>query len=284
MASNTAKWIIAMALGAALSLSAHAQALWRLSRDTKTIHIIGAVHVGKPESHSLSPAVRDALSRADVVAFETSADSFSQLTAPPLRGEGFENNESGIKVLKDCMREQGMSAQTQTTRMWMVFVGCAIFREREAGYASEFGLESRVKEFLSSQPNKPTVGLEGSSELVVALSSISDATILEAAALDETLASTEIAGMHVAGNINALYSGSDDDIDRLIRQDFYGDSTPKEFRRHILVDRNSRFVQRLEALSEQHSHIAFVVGLYHTLGPDGVIRQLVRAGFSSSRQ
>ena len=92
------------------------------------------------------------------------------------------------------------------------------------------------------------------------------ATLKESAKLDNMMDEVIIAWRH--GDIAGLEAGILDDMQE-----------QEELNQALVIDRNNRWVRRIESLLGHDDDYLIIVGALHLVGHDGVPKQLLRNGY-----
>jgi uncharacterized protein YbaP (TraB family) len=257
--------------------------LWRVQSETTTLHLLGSIHLMKPEDYPLSPSIEDAFDESQIVVFEVDLSRLTeaslQLLAKGTLPEGQQlsdvlSPETYDQVAKR-VEEMGMDvAGFEKMRPWLLAVTLTSFELMRAGYTQASGVDMYFFDRAVSE-GKETVGLE-TVEFQVGLFAE-----LGAGEDEEFLRYTLQELDTVIPLVDELLAnwrlGRVDEVGRLLTEAYQ--EYPELFVK-LVSDRNLSWLPRLEELLAGDQDAMAVVGCLHLVGEKGLVELLRSRGYS----
>jgi uncharacterized protein YbaP (TraB family) len=257
--------------------------LWRVRSDTTTVHILGSIHLMKPDDYPLSDAIEHAFAGADTVVFEVDLDQLTGAALKLLAAGSLANGqrlrdevpEETWKLVESRLVDLGMNVEgVQSMRPWLLAVSITSAELARAGYAQTAGVDLHYFD-RAKAAGKRRLALESIDFQVGLFANLSreeDAEFLQYT-LDEldTLIPT------VDQLMAHWRSGHVAEVEALLT-DAYREF-PDLFRR-LVSDRNRSWLPQIEALLAGDGSAMVVVGALHLVGEQGLVEQLRQRGFA----
>ena len=256
--------------------------LWRVRSETTTVHLLGSIHLMKPDAYPLNDAVERAFAAADVVVFEVDLDQLSGAALKLLSAGSLPEGE----LLSEAVPEEtwslvqvrladlGMDVErVQTMRPWLVAVSITAAELARAGYAQTAGVDQHLFE-RAKRAGKRRLTLE-TVDFQVALFADLDRE-QDAAFLRYTLEELDSVIPMVDELVEHWRSGRVAQVEPLLTEAYR--EFPDLFRR-LVSDRNRSWLPQIESLLAGDEPAMVVVGALHLVGEQGLIEQLRRRGF-----
>lgn len=282
---------------AALILSMGTQAsaddglIWRVSAaGTARNHLLGSVHVGRPDMYPLPAGIREAYARSEALVVEAdivAADPGEM--AARTAALGLYRDGGRLQDALTAEQWQAVTAAAERTGLplallqrqkpWLAYATLTMSAARLAGYREALGVDRHFLEKAHHQ-GKPVLELEGLDRQLEALSGL--AAGQQVSLLGHT-ASLIVAGdLGVQALVSAWQRGDIDRLQGLIESQFPSELAPTY--RALVVNRNLAMAQRLVELSQRRQGGLFVVvGAAHLPGPDGLLALLRARGYRLER-
>ena len=266
-------------------------ALWSLADEDTTIYLFGTVHLLRPETQWRYPAFDRALAAADTIVFEVDMDSpeAQQALMTDFISRGMYEDgrtlretlsESDERVVETAMDNIGIPLDAfNTFEPWMAGINLSAMKMVSDGFDPNSGVEKVIRAEAAAA-GKGFAYLETVSEQADAFDLLPEDVQIEmlygaavgledsAAMLDDMVA--EWADGDVAGI--GIMTG-----------EVSGTGFTEALYEAVLVDRNRKWVPRIEALLDQPGTIMVAVGSAHFAGPDSVILMLEDKGYTVER-
>lgn len=263
--------LMALAAGAA-----HAQPpLWVVHGPHATVVLFGSVHLLPPGLDWEPPRLAQAARQARDIWFEVPLDDAAALTAaqiaverglqPPGAKLDAQLSDAGRARLARVAQADGVASDDlQNLRPWLAEITLSLAGYRKVGAVQDQGVEHQLGANLSAQIQRRA--FETPREQIEALSTtpVPD----QVASLEETLVELEAGDAGYGQLIKAWMAG---DVAGLKRQalDPLMTGAPGVYRA-MVVDRNRRWVDAIEARLKGSGEALMVVGVGHLIGPDGL--------------
>ncbi len=257
--------------------------LWRVTSAEDTLHVLGSVHLLRPEAYPLAAPIRAVIADAEKVAFEVDLDSM-QAAAPMMLQAGMYPSDSTL--------QQGVSDQTyamltaaldtlqvlpmqiQRMRPWLVSLVLTSAVLQRGGYEIASGIDQHVYRKVQEREVE-VVGLESFAEQIAILSSISAED--PDAYLRYSLENMTEALDQIDRIMAAWDAGDAATIAAVMNQ---GMEAFPAVREQVLVQRNRNWIAPIERLFGTEAQTLVVVGVGHLVGEDSVLAMLQARGYT----
>ena len=264
--------------------------IWHVRGAKAHVTLFGSVHLLSADTHWLTPALAQDLAEADDIWFEIPIDAAGQAEAGRLAlqqgllpaGETL-SATVGPTVWAKLERTAAalhVPAQTfQRLKPWLAELTLSVLDFQGQGARSDLGVEQQLAKAAPPQTRR-----DAFETVAEQISFFADASMAEQIeSLNETLDEIgddpdefkRLAADWARGDVHAIVAEALGPMQR---------EAPDVYKR-LLVDRNKRFVQRIEAMlrradGQRAVHILIVVGVGHLVGPDSVPALLRKDGFA----
>jgi uncharacterized protein YbaP (TraB family) len=265
--------------------------IWHVNSRNTAITLFGSVHLLSADTAWLTPALSRDLADADAIWFEIPVDAADQAQAAQLavqRGLSPADQTLSATVGPAVWTKVERTAQAlnlplqnvQRLKPWLAELTLSVMVFQGQGARADLGVEQQL-----SKAAPPTTRREAFETVAEQIGFFADAPMADQIeSLNETLdeiqddpdAFKRLAADWARGDVNAIEFEALGPMQR---------EAPDVYKR-LLVDRNKRFTQRIEALlkgdavGRSPTHILIVVGVGHLVGPDSVPALLRKDGFS----
>lgn len=283
--TRAGRWLCALLAFAAWSASARLlpaqekSLLWRVSRDGKSVFLLGSIHYLRQENYPLHPAILEALDASKTLVLEIDLNSIPAESAQRVTLEKAIYRD-GTSLEQNVSRETFELAARRATELgldmrvlnpmkpWFAALTMVAVKLQRMGLDPKLGVDRHLAE-RAKKTGKPTRGLE---------------TLEFQLGIFDQLSKEEQEMMlrEMAGEVERL----DRDINEIVRLWLKGDGDqlstlllagmqayPMLYQK-ILVERNRRWVSEIENMIRQGSGAMIVVGAAHLVGRDSVIEML----------
>ena len=269
-------------------LPAHADSkhfLWRVSKGGDTLYLAGSVHVLRSSDYPLPQVMEQA--------FKDSAGLVEEIDLADLDAEGMQMDMLKTGAYQDGRKLQSMlppelyqklvqAADADGLDMqllgglkpWLASLMLLDAQLVKAGYDPQDGADAHFAAEAKSQ-HKPVTGLERPQDQIGILARLSerDQVALVQQAVDESSSfETEVQQM-----ITAWHAGDSTALDKDLKDEFGG---YPEVYQAMLVTRNRAWIPKLETLLNSGKQYFVIVGALHLVGPDGLLQQFKKDGYT----
>jgi uncharacterized protein len=287
------KRVFTLICGAALALSsnlAHAQLtkpfLWELSKNGKTVHLFGSLHVGQPDFYPVPPTVRSRFDAADVIAVEADVTrddtrvACNKLAATSDKLAKLLPEEEMLQLSRYAQASGMDLKKLDGRKLWMVNLILTVTELTQLGVDFEDGIDlvvTREAHFLK----KKVVEIEGQKQCA----SLAGADGAEAVAgMNRFL--TAVRENKMEKRINdmiAAYRKGDGEAIAKITLDEFGDSAAGlRSRKRVFDDRHESMAETIDGFfAKKESHFV-VIGVGHMFGPNNLLQALEKRGVKVS--
>jgi uncharacterized protein YbaP (TraB family) len=256
-----------------------------VSRDDKSVHLLGSIHYLRKENYPLNPAILSSLDASTRLILEidlnsTSADSAQRLSlvkAIYRDGTTLAQNVSDetYHLAERRASELGLDMRIlNPMKPWFAALTMVAIKLRRMGLDPKFGVDRHLAERAQST-GKPTGGLETVEFQLGIFDRLSKRE--QELMLRETVSELERLDRDIDAIVNAWLKGEGDQLSSLLNA---GMQEYPELYEKILIERNRRWVGGIEQLIQQESGAMVVVGAAHLVGKDSVVEMLKAKGYS----
>jgi uncharacterized protein YbaP (TraB family) len=273
---------IALAFG---SSAAAEPPIWVVKDKNSEIVLFGSIHVLPPGLSWTPPLLERALKAADDIWFELPIDPQSEADTAhlatlagvlPPEGSLFKLLSPADSALMSKVAAAYSVSPVLVDRLqpWLAEIALAGGAYRKVGADANSGVEKTVSAMAT--PRTKRQAFETPYEQISLLSSGSVAE--QIASLHETLTEMDEKPDEYQTLLKAWVDGDMKTLDEEAIKPLR-DASPELFRR-LVLDRNARWTQILDARMKGHGRTVVIVGIGHLIGPDGVPARLRALGYS----
>ena len=262
--------------------------LWKIEGARHPVYLLGSIHVLRRQHYPLERPIEDAFDEAKVVAFEIDLDEAragvertKARPAPSAKPEELRSQVSPetYRAVTRYLEAQGYPPNV-FDRLPASFVAGALVQMemRQLGFDPEWGVDAyfyrRARKY-----GKTVVPLETYDEQRATIDGLTDRgneELVEAALQDVSGLRTALRDL-----VRAWKGGEVDRLGTLVNGSF--DDRPEVYR-SVLVERNARWIPKIEALMAGDKPAMVIVGTGHLVGEDSVITMLQDRGHVVTQQ
>ncbi|HEY7218248.1 MAG TPA: TraB/GumN family protein [Candidatus Binatia bacterium] len=273
-------------LGAGADLNAQEKSLlWKVSKDTNSIYLLGSIHYLRKENYPLKKAMLDAFEASKRLVLEidlntTSAENAQRVTlekAVYRDGTSLPQNisEDTYQLAARRATQLGIDMRLlNPMKAWFAALTLIAIKLQAIGLDPSLGVD-RYLATEAKRHGKPTSGLETLEFQIGLLDQLSkkDQELM----LRETVGELDLLDQNINDIVRSWIDGNDALLAKLL---LAGMMEYPEVHQKIVVERNRRWLPEIEKLLQQGSGAMVVVGAAHLVGQDGVIEMLKAKGYS----
>lgn len=270
--------------------TAHADgpALWAISGRTNTVYLFGSVHLLRPGEYELGGPLAEAYEDAEAIYLEVDPKELSPLAMAAATAS--RAVDPAGRTLFELLGPDAALAREQAERLgidltpvgqfepWfagLVLVSLALAKH---GYVAEAGIEQLVQS-RAAEDGKDTLGFETLDEQLALLDAMDPRAQREF--LLKSLSDIERVQHAVVRLVDAWRGGDVETLARELDSEFSG---APDLYDALILRRNLRWVERIEALLDDNRDYLVVVGALHLVGSDGLPRLLAARGARITRR
>lgn len=250
-----------------------------------TVFLAGSVHLLSPDYYPLNAAFEDAFATTDTLVEELdmgemlSPDAQMKMLTRGMLPAGRRLDQiltpTTLQALEKALDELGMPlAPLQQFKPWMLAITLQSLAWQKAGFDADLGLDKHFYD-KAKVAGKKIVGLETLEFQLSRFDEMPPAT--QDLMLVETLKELDDTKTNFTEMADAWKTGNVAEVERLVLGDLK--SQPEMYKR-LLLDRNTTWLPKIEALFKSPQPAFVVVGAAHLVGSDGVIQALKARGYT----
>lgn len=278
--------LVALIAAASLHLQAAPRSfLWRATGPGGTIYLVGSVHLLSPDYYPLDPAFQKAFESAGALVEELDmgemldpSAQMSMLTRgmlPPGQTLDALLTPETLAQVRATLTDMGVPvAPLMQFKPWMIAITLQSMQWQKAGFDADLGLDKHFYD-LAKARGISVRGLETLDFQISRFDGMSPA--LQDRLLVETLKELETTKASFTEMADAWKAGDVEAVERLVLTDLR--SEPEMYQR-MLVERNTTWLPKIEALVTEGRPAFVVVGAAHLVGPDGLLQMLKARGYT----
>jgi uncharacterized protein YbaP (TraB family) len=259
--------------------------LWQVSRDDRSIFLLGSIHFLRKENYPLNQTILNALDASKRLVLEidlnrTSGESARRSTlerATYRDGTNLEQNVSPETYELASRRANQLGLEIgvlNPMKPWFAALTMVAIHLQRMGLDPQFGVDRYLAERAKSS-GKPTSGLETLESQLRILDQLSKRG--QELMLRETVGELERLDRDVNAIVRSWIKGDEDRLSTLLLTEM---QEYPELYEKVLVERNRRWLADIEKLIEEGSGAMVVVGAAHLVGKDSVVAMLKAKGYS----
>jgi uncharacterized protein YbaP (TraB family) len=262
--------------------------IWKIERDGRTGWLVGSIHVLTRDYYPLPDAMEKAFMRSVILMQEVDE---RELGTPELvalvQQKGFYQDNRSLEAevsketfaaIRSRVEKLGLQIEPfQRMKPWMVSLTLMALEVRKGGFDAAYGVD---RHFFEKAPRmgKKFRALETAADQIGFLSELD--TPMQEAMFREAAEGRDSELAQVTAMANAWRRGDIETLERILLTTMK--DAPKVYDA-IFVQRNRAWVPKIEeCLAEGHCFI--VVGAGHLVGPDGLLMELKKRGYTVSQE
>jgi len=257
--------------------------LWEVSGGNGTVHLLGSIHLLRPDVYPLDPTIYEVFDSADVVVFELDAAELAK-AAPAMMARG--TYGSGRTIADDLpadlvseleRRGQELSfppAMLRGMKPWFAAMTLSALVLQRAGFQATSGIDAHFHQ-RAATAGKRTMGLETAEDQLSALDGLSAEA--QVVFVQRTLADLDSAAAKLDHSTALWQAGDVDALAAMMAESMRGQP---ELEERLLTNRNRNWVPQIEALLRSGERAMVIVGLAHLVGEGSVVDLLEKRGYT----
>ncbi|HEU0010557.1 MAG TPA: TraB/GumN family protein [Verrucomicrobiae bacterium] len=271
------------------SATATRQPLWKIEGKAATVYLLGSVHLLKKENYPLAAPIEAAFDRAKVVVFETDIEAFEKpefqmklLSKSALpEGDTLRNHLSPklYEQLATQSKESGLpSGAIEKLKAGLAALTIEHLEMQKLGLDEKLGVDYHFFQ-RARKAGKEMIGLDTPDfhlELLTGLSKEEGEAILRS-----TLEDIRTLKQDLPQLLKSWQTGDMKTLANLLNEEMEKD--PALYKR-LVVDRNKRWVPKIEELVRGDKDAIIIVGVGHLAGKQSVIELLEKNGLKVTQQ
>jgi uncharacterized protein YbaP (TraB family) len=267
----------------------HKSSLWSLQTQSNKFYLLGSLHLLKQDAYPLAAAIGSAYADCRKIVFETDIAALQdpamqakilQLALYPEGQNLFQNLDGNTRqLLEKKMRAMGLPLeQFGRFKPWFIALTLTTLELQRMGFNPNYGLD--VHFFNKARTDAKEIGFLEPAEFQVNLlgKMVKKDQI---AFLNQTLKDLEVVNELAADLVKFWQAGNTNELHELLYRSFKDYPAIHD---RLLIQRNKKWVEEIEALMLENKNILFVVGAGHLVGPESVVDLLKKRGYKVKQQ
>jgi uncharacterized protein len=266
------------------SFYVHSASVWKVSSEKNTLYIGGTIHILSPQDYPLPVEYDTAYQAADKVAFETdieavnSIDFQQKMMAQLVYSDGTTLdkvlNADTYAALKQHLAQRNVPIEAMATlKPSLIAITLSVMELQALGFTSE-GVDQHYAN-LAQADNKPQAWFETPEEqiaFIVNLGQEDESGMIDYAIRDVKKLPETINALRTSWRQGDMQTMADVSIDEF-KADY------PQIYRDLLVDRNNKWMPKIETMLNDPEVEFILVGAMHLAGPDSVLAKLAAKGY-----
>lgn len=257
--------------------------LWSLQTKSSLIYFLGSLHVLKRDAYPLASVIEKAYAASQKIIFET---DIAALKGPVIQakmlelglypeGQDLYQNLDGStqRSLEEKLSELGLPLEHFARfKPWVVALTLASLELQRLGFDPNYGIDLYF--FHRAIKNGKEIGyLEPAEYQLNLLAKMNKQD--QSSFLSQTLRDLELVSQ-LAGDIVSYWkTGDAESLHTLLFKSFKDYPNIND---RFLIQRNKRWVSKIENLMREKRNVLVIVGVGHLVGPDGILDVLRKKG------
>jgi uncharacterized protein len=261
--------------------------LWEVIHDGAPLHLLGSVHVLRPEAYPLDDSLMELFDQAEVVVFELDLGDLQRQAMMMMEQGTYQDGrtlagklpEEAYQDVVDRLQALGIpSAMVTALKPWMAALMLSSLAVQQGGYEAEWGLDLHLHA-RAVEAGKALEPLETAEEQIQVFEGLSEEA--QVAYLLSTLEELDDAVARMDEMSMAWRAG---DADHLVEMILESMEDSPELTERILFQRNRNWIGPIEALLQDPRAGMVIVGTGHLVGEGSVVELLEARGHRVERR
>jgi uncharacterized protein len=262
--------------------------IWKFEREGRVGWLVGSLHLLTPDFYPLPDRMERAFARADTLVEEIDMNEatgiefttmvLSKAMYPIGTTLSGQVSKETYKMLGDWLGRAGLGVEAfQQMKPWMVALTVQTLALQRIGFDPAFGIDKHFQD-ATAKSGKRFIALETAAEQIEFLDRLSPKT--QDSMLRESIETADAEQAEIKAIAAAWRVGDAAAVERIALTSL---KDAPEVYQSLLVDRNRRWVPKIEACVEGRSCFV-VVGAAHLVGPEGLVALLKQRGYTLEQQ
>lgn len=265
------------------------QPLWKIEGKQATVYLLGSVHFLKKENYPLAAPIEAAFEKSKVVAFETDMDALekpelqmklvSKSTLPEGQTLRDQLSPKLYEQVAAQLKESGLPVEAiEKFKPGMVALTIALVEMQKLGLDEKLGVDRKFHG-QARKAGKEIIGLEAPETQVDLLTGFSKQE--GEAILKSTLKDISTLKQKLDQLLKAWQSGDMKTVAGMLNE---GMEEHPDLYKRLVVERNKKWVPKIEELVKGDKDAIVIVGTGHLAGKESVIELLEKNGLKVTQQ
>lgn len=263
--------------------------LWSIETGKNTVYLLGSLHILKSDSFPLGKEIEDAYIDSKKIVLETDLDSINnpEFQAKMItlglypEGQTLEQNVSKetYRLLEKKLVAVGLSvAHFNRFRPWVCALALTLMEFQRLGFDPSYGIDTHFFN-KAKKDGKEIIFLETIDYQLGLFTKMGKAE--QASFLGQALKDLEVIETMASEMVSSWKTGDVDKLNSIINLSFK--AHPDIYNRFI-IQRNKRWISRIEDLMRQDENVLVIVGAGHLVGTENILELLKKRGYKILRR
>jgi uncharacterized protein YbaP (TraB family) len=258
--------------------------LWSIENQKNTVYLLGSVHFLRQDAYPLAEAIEKAYSDSQKIVFEADIDGAN---APEfqakimtlglyLDGQTLKQNvsEKTYKLLTDEVTAIGLPvSQFDRFRPWLAALMLTVIKLQNLHFDPSYGVDAHFFR-KAKEDGKEKIFLEPVEFQINLFAKMGQRE--QESFLRQTMEDLEAIESMVSDMVNSWQTGDVDTLGSILNMSF--DEHPDMYDR-LMVQRNKKWVSRIEDLLNKDGNVLVIVGAGHLVGAENLLQLLRKKGY-----
>ena len=263
--------------------------LWMVDTPSNKIYLLGSLHLLKPDDYPLSASINKAYAESQLLVFETDLKAlmnpeilmkFNELSTYPQGEDLFQNLDPHTKnLLEKKLSALGLPMESYSRyKPWAVAQDLAMRELGRMGFNLIYGIDFHFFNKATTD-GKETDFLESPEFQIDLIGNM--AARQQNDFLSQTLRDIDVIEALSGDLVKSWKTGNVDKLHKLLYQSF---KDYPDIHDRFLIQRNKKWIHKVEAAMLNKKNVLFVVGAGHLVGPESVVDLLKKKGYRVKQQ
>ena len=258
--------------------------LWSIQTQKNIVYVLGSVHFLRQDSYPLAEAIEKAYGDSQKIVFEADIDGGN---APELQakmmslglyldGQTLQQNvsEQTYKVFKEKVTAIGLPvSQLDRFRPWFAALMLTVMELQKMQFDPSYGVDAYFFR-KAKEDGKQRIFLEPVEFQIDLFAKMGPRE--QESFLKQTMEDLEVIEDMVSDMVNSWQAGDVATLGSILNMSF---SEHPDMYDRIMVQRNKKWVSRIEGLLNQEGNVLVIVGAGHLVGDENLLQLLERRGY-----
>jgi len=258
--------------------------LWSIRTQKNTVYLLGSVHFLRQDAYPLAEAIEKAYSDSQKIVFEADIDGGN---APELQakmmslglyldGQTLQQNvsEQTYKILGEKVTAIGLPvSQFDGFRPWFAALMLTVMELQKMQFDPRYGVDAHFFR-KAKEDGKQRIFLEPVEFQIDLFAKMGPRE--QESFLRQTMEDLAVIESMVSDMVNSWQTGDVDTLGSILSMSF--NKHPEMYDR-LMVQRNQKWVSRIEDLLNQDGNVLVIVGAGHLVGEKNLLQLLTKRGY-----
>lgn len=258
--------------------------LWSIETGKNTVYLLGSLHILKNDSFPLGVEIEDAYMDSKKIVLETDLDSINnpEFQAKMItlglypEGQTLAQNVSRetYRLLEKKLVAVGLPvAHFNRFRPWVSALALTFMEFQRLGFDPSYGIDTHFFN-KAKKDGKEIIVLETMDYQLGLFTKMGKAE--QESFLRQALKDLEVIDTMASEMVSSWKTGDVDKLNSIIKSSF--EAHPDIYNRFI-IQRNKRWISRIEDLMRQDENVLVIVGAGHLVGTESILELLKKKGY-----